>query len=239
MSEIKSNRVILLIHGFKRGNENDFEYLEESLLQFNLPVINFEYYDNYDKKTLSWKFFFKKISEQMEILKDKEIIIIGYSIGAIIGIYLENYYSNVIKVISIYPAFKIHFFDWIKKLKDFYFKRRRLKKKIGKERFKKLNEIAKKNKVVEKYPVKITRNINIFRSKLRKKIKNINIKKTVLILSEIDEIVHYRKTYKYISNFNVSDKIIFFNLSHYSALKDGKNLRNFIISEVKKINLNS
>lgn len=236
MSEKKDNRVILLIHGFKRGNENDFEYLEESLLQFNLPVINFEYYDNYDKKTLNWKAFFKKISKQMEELKDNEIIIIGYSIGAIIGIYLENYYPNVNQVISIYPAFKIHFFDWIKRLKDLYFKRRRLKKKIGKDRFKKLNEAAKQNKIVEKYPVKITRNINIFRSRLRRKIKNININKTVLILSEVDEVVHYKKTYKYINKFNIDDKIIFFNLSHYSALKDGKNLRDFIINEIKKYN---
>lgn len=238
MNKKKDNRVILLIHGFKRGNENDFEYLEDPLMKFNLPIINFEYYDNYDKKTLNWKLFFKKVSKQMEELKDNEIIVVGYSIGAIIAIYLENYYPNIIQVISIYPAFKIYLFDWLKRLKDLYFKRKRLKKKIGKERFNKLNEAAKKNKIVEKYPVKITRNINIFRSKLRKKIKNININKTTLILSEIDEIVHYKKTYKYINKFNISDKIIFFNLSHYSAMKDGQNLRNFIISEIKRFNFN-
>jgi esterase/lipase len=53
MNKKKDNRVILLIHGFKRGNENDFEYLEDPLMKFNLPIINFEYYDNYDKKTLN------------------------------------------------------------------------------------------------------------------------------------------------------------------------------------------
>jgi predicted esterase len=47
----------------------------------------------------------------MEELKDNEIIVVGYSIGAIIAIYLENYYPNIIQVISIYPAFKIYLFD--------------------------------------------------------------------------------------------------------------------------------
>ncbi len=187
----KENHNILLLHGFKRSNKDDFKFFKEYLKNNfdNVNIIFFDYYNNNDKKTLSSKKIKESVLEFVENLELENISVVGYSLGALIGLTLFGDNEKVKKIYSLYPPLKIHLFDWIFKLWRKKKKAREIKKKLGKEKYKTISEKYKKNKIIEKYPVRIVFAINSFRFKYRNLISN-NINKDIkIVFSSNDEVV--------------------------------------------------
>ncbi len=216
---MKNKKTILLIHGFKRKEKDDFEsfkiFLSEFLPEYN--VISPEYYDNNNKKTLDNKKFKKKILDSINDIQTDEIYIVGYSMGALASLTLFNDNDKVKKIFAVYPPFKIIFFDWVFKLNDNRKKKKEIIKKLGKEKYKKIEQRYKNSKIVEKHPVKIVWEINLFRIKNRRKIKECINKDINIIFTKNDEIIYTKRAVKYFDKrINKSKNNINFSYKDYN-----------------------
>lgn len=191
---------ILLLHGFKRYNVDDFgffkKYIEE---KHNIELIYFNLYDNHDKKTINWKKFKTKIIDKFEEYKNEPIAVLGYSLGGLAGISLTSEYDNIRDIYAVCPPIKVHYFEWIGKLWSNRKKSKQIKKKLGKEKYKKLKARYNQSKMVEKHPIKIVHQINKYRVKIRRKIKKLNNKNIKILFSTKDEVVYLSRTEKYLT----------------------------------------
>ncbi len=229
MSLVDENKKqnILLLHGFKRANKDDFKFLKDYFNKnfSNINLISFDYYDNNDKKTLNAKKIKTNVQNFVNQLELDDISVIGYSLGGLISLTLFGENKNVKKIYSLYPPLKIHFFDWIFKLWNSKKKSRQVKKKLGKERYKEISKRYKKNKIIEKHPVKIVFAINSFRLKYRKLIsKNFN-KDIKIAFSDIDEVVK-KDSINYLNkkiNFNNNEIEIEKNNFNHFTVFDSEN----------------
>ena len=219
-------KTVILIHGFKRQKKNDFAFFQlyAEKIYPEIEFISFDYYINNDKKTLSSKKYKKRIIEVFEAHKDQEdVMVIGYSIGAGSALSLTKNYENITRIVAIYPAIKVVIFDWIKKLYYNWKKTRKIKKKLGKEKYDKIKDRFHENKLVEKYPFTIVLSVNWFRFRTRKFLSELKNREIRIYLSEKDEIVNFGKSTKYINknlNFKKNNiEIIYNEGNHFTDLE--------------------
>jgi len=223
MNESRKN--IILIHGFKKHQENvflDFEkYIKDNNLEEEFNIINFTYYDNLDKATIHHKLFKKTIQTILEENKDKEIFVLGYSMGSTAALTLTSEFDNITKIYTLVPVFKIDSMLWIKRIINNLKKAKKLKKKLGKERYLRLKKMKEKGGS-EKYPIRLVSQINLFRKANKKDVKGLSQKKIKMIFSTNDEINNLKKTIKYINkkiNYNDNDiEINFTKKTHFQLL---------------------
>ncbi|NOQ50556.1 MAG: hypothetical protein GQ557_02725 [Mycoplasmataceae bacterium] len=219
-------KIILLVHGYKRPKKHDFDHFEEYAKErVSIPLKKIYWFDNFDKKTMKTKAFIENFNLELKKYHDKDITIISYSMGASLAIQQAYLFDNVIQIIAVYPTFFVYYFDWIKQLKNVYKKRKKIKKQLSKERYKRLL-LMKKSGLSEKYPIRLTLQINSLRKKLgRKKIKATG-KQFEIFLNNKDEINNTNKSFKKIKKqLSERNNVNFhwINDSHYSTLDRNQN----------------
>lgn len=157
-------KAILLLHGFKRNNVNDFEQVEDFISEISKElnvseVYNEIWFHNYEKKTLSLKYFDKRAKEVAKKISDAkidELIVIGYSTGTIFAAnVIEKLNIAKVQFLGIAPTFKPHIWKWRKTLKKMKQVEKELIKKLGKERYKRIKKAKHNENDAEKYPLKI------------------------------------------------------------------------------------
>jgi esterase/lipase len=124
-----------------------------------------------------------------------------------------------------YPAFYIQFFGWIGALKSNLKKARALKKKLSKERYKRIKALQSKG-VSEKYPFRLTLAMNTFRFKQRKHISNIEGVNINIIWGDNDETTKNTPTQRFLrSKIDAKKNNLVFDKateSHFNALDRGQ-----------------
>ncbi len=218
---------LLLIHGFKKHKEDIFKDLdillrEDEFINNNFEIEKLFYYDNLDKDTISHKYFESIIKDKLNELKDKEVYVIGYSLGGVVSLTLTSEYKNIKNIISLAPVYKIpSFLGWPKQVIKNYRVAKKMKKKLGPERYARLKNLQKKG-VSEKYPTKIVIEINRFRLKIRKLSKRLIDKNILIIFSANDEINDLKKTINYFNkkiNYEKNNlSIIFSSETHFQLI---------------------
>ncbi len=227
MENNQKQKIVVLIHGFKKRGYDDFcnlyEYAEGKT---KYPIKKAEdWYDNHDKSTLSWRSMKNKIDSFLDKYKDKEVILIGYSMGAVASFRLAAKNNNVKSFMAMYPAFYINFKGWIKVLFKNVKKWRKMKKTLGKERYKRM-KMLKSRGVAEIYPITIALNINIFRKKQIKYLSKLKGKNILLVWSQNDEFTQNAKVKKILDEKldTIKNKLTLLeaNESHFNALNKGQ-----------------
>ncbi len=214
-------KVILLVHGYKRHEQHDFDdfflYAKDKL---NCPIEKVYWFDNYDKKTLTTESFLTQIDQVMEKYQDKEIIIISYSMGACLFLTEGYKWKNITDIFAIYPTYYISHFGWLGKIFKTIKLRRKLRKKLSKERYKRLLQ-NKEKAPVEKYPIRLTLEMNNFRMYLLKNLGKVTDKNLYIFLNHKDEANKTKKTYKVLKKrIDTDNRVTYYwiNESHYTIL---------------------
>ncbi len=245
---MEDKKHLVLIHGFKKHQENIFKDLEiflneDELINENFEIETISYYDNLDKETISRKHFELTIIKKFEELKNKDVYVIGYSMGGLVSLTLTHKYENIKNIISLAPVYKLPgFFDWPKRVISNYRVTRKMKKKLGKERYARLKSLKKKG-ISEKYPTRIVIEINRFRLKIRKQTKNLLDKNILIIFSKNDEVNDLKKSIHYFNkkiNYNKNQlEIIFSEETHFQIIQpkahqNMEKIRSFLNRSVEK-----
>lgn len=197
--------ILLLLHGFKKNGVDDFEkvtsFFNENLKDYE--ILNEEWFDNYNLATMKRKYFLKRVNEISDLInveKPDKLIIVAFSTGSIIAsLIVKKIKISNVSIFSIVPPIKINFSKWLPIAWKQFKSNKKLKKKLGKKRFKRIKEKQQENKKIEKYPIRIINFINLVRLRYRKKILKHNFKilflfsendtfvKTAAILKKIDK----------------------------------------------------
>lgn len=205
-------KAILLLHGFKRNDVNDFEEVDDYINTFEADKIYTEiWFNNYDKKTLNLKHFDKRVNEVAEMINNdnpEELIIIGYSTGNIFAsLVLDKLNIKNVKYFGIVPPFKAHILKWKETLNKMKQVEKDLMKKLGKERYERLKKAKQDSQVAEKYPVKII--FFMFRKVIRKRKHSLmNMKNAHFLIAEDDHIVKTNVSIDVLSKNGTNDLTI-------------------------------
>ncbi len=228
-------KAILLLHGFKRNGEDDFGQVHDFFLSLGVDkVYAEEWFDNYDKKTMTLKYFEARTKEiAKKILNDgvTELKIVTYSTGVMLTPNICNILKNIdIKIYSIVPPIKIPLSRWVSSGFNSLKIQKKLKKKMGKERYKRLKTASIENRTREKYPIRISVFINEVRMRQWKKvIANPNIE---YLISRVDEFIDAEKVEAILTKNK--RKITVREFSHAEALKRDKEVALEWLKEVMK-----
>ncbi|BDU67782.1 MAG: hypothetical protein TYPL_4350 [Candidatus Tyloplasma litorale] len=219
------NRTLVLLHGFKKNGVDDFLQLYDFFKTLDYEnIYNEDWFDTYDKSTLNKRHVRKYVDDFCERLNKEnysQIDIIGYSTGSIVAVMIkEKLKCKNVKIFSIVPPIKIKFSKWIPVAIKSYKAKRRLKKKLGSERYKRIREISKRERILEKHALKITIFINNLRLAYRSKfLKEKNI---IFLLAENDEFIKTQSIKKILSKKN--KKFITEDFSHTNILTKEKEI---------------
>lgn len=221
------NKAILLLHGFKRNDVDDYaelhDYLEVVKERIGASKIyNEVWFENYEKDTLNLKYLDKRIEEIIETIKKDnidELIIIAYSAGTIVGAMVkERIGLDKVTYLGVAPTFNIHLLKWISTLGKMRKSEKALKAKLGKERYARIKKTTQENKTAEKYPVKIM--YYMFSKVIGKRRKYLsNTKGSKFLIAKDDHIVKAKKSIKKLSKHN---EITVEDYTHDLALKSDK-----------------
>ncbi len=158
----KPKRMMILLHGFKRNNEDDFGRVHHFFKRYedDFEIKNVIWYDNYNKKTLNKKYLdilLSQVALDINLENPDDIVIVAYSTGNVVAMYLIDKIKNKDKVrfFGTVPPFDIEKFKWIDRLKEQSRYKKSLRKKLGLKRYLRVQKIMKKNKQTEKYPLQI------------------------------------------------------------------------------------
>lgn len=157
-----TKKVMVLLHGFKRNNEDDFGRVFHYFKQFSedYEIRNVIWYDNYNKKTLNKKHLnaiLNQLALDINMDEPNEIVIVGYSTGNVVAMYLIDKIENkdAIKFYGTVPPFDIERFKWIERLNEQRLYNKKLRKKLGWKRYYRIKRKLWLNKQTEKYPLSI------------------------------------------------------------------------------------
>ncbi|RKX66914.1 MAG: hypothetical protein DRP42_01940 [Tenericutes bacterium] len=107
-----TDKIVIVVHGFKRQGTNDFtDFVEYATDKVKYPIHNFTFFENEQKNTLGYKTMSSRIGTEFSKFADKEIIVIGYSIGGLSAIAHSVKMNNITAIYSIVPAYKIKYFE--------------------------------------------------------------------------------------------------------------------------------
>lgn len=153
-----NKKVIVLVHGLKRLDEDDFGRVRHFIDEYQddgYDIINVVWSENMDKKTLKRKFMFERVREaanQINENKYEDINIISYSTGGVVMMYLKDllHRKEEVKIFAVAPAMKVHKFKWIawtwEKLKY----QRMIMKKLGTKRYLRIEKLLIKEGRIER-----------------------------------------------------------------------------------------
>lgn len=205
-------KAILLLHGFKRNDVDDFEGVREYIDSFGADkVYNEVWFNNYDKSTLNLKHFDKRVNEVADMInKDKpeELMIIAYSTGNIFASNVMDKLNDIkISYFGAAPPFKAHILKWRTTLKKMKQVEKDLIKKLGKERYARLKKAKQDSQVSEKYPVKII--FFMFRKVIRKRKQSLmKIKNAKFLIAKDDHIVKTHVAVDVLSKNGTNDLVL-------------------------------
>lgn len=103
----KKKPTIVTIHGFGKNLSHEFDPLAAYLKKQKYNVIQFDMYDLKNPNDANYKEWIERCEAQVSLAmkKDKDIILIGFSMGGVIASYLASIY-NVHSLILCAPAFE-------------------------------------------------------------------------------------------------------------------------------------
>lgn len=219
-----SKKIMILLHGFKRNNEDDFGRIHHFFNKFKpeYEIMNVIWYDNYNKATLKRSYLdllLAQIAFDINSVDYDEISIISYSTGNIVAIYLLDKLRQKDKV-SFYgtvPPFEVEKYKWTVRLKEAASYRKKLKKELGSERYKRIQKKLKETKKVEKYPLQI---LNYVFTKIIKPdgYRIGEIKKGYFLLAEDDQVVNTKVAKEQLSK-SVGNDIVVAKFKHDQLFK--------------------
>ncbi len=221
---MEKKEVIIFIHGFKTKDINDFdEFVNKYKSKLtNKELVNFDFYDSNKKETINKRNFDLKITEVFEKYKERKVKVIAYSFGSIVAMKNSLKYENIDDIYLVVPALYIHYMDWISSIKKNKSKLKKLKKKLGKERF---DSFMKNNSVSKNYSL-ISRTVHKYIKANRKHLKKLKNKNIYVSYSEKDTISNNDKVIPFIKKeLEKNNKVIFNKVeeTHFSILKSEKN----------------
>ncbi len=208
MSENK--KIIIALHGLKGPNDDDLEpFVTYAKDKLKYEVIRFPYYDNSDKKTLNIQYMDKTIKDKVDeyLKKGYEIIMLGYSLGAVATIKISSEYKNVKNLVLVNPAFKLAFWwAWVGDVLRKYKIRRDIIKKLGKDRYKKMLQAQKEGKETlisntNNYLGTLIYQSDKYRRKAKPYLKKLTDKNIYLYTSSHDHIINKKKNVSYMLKY--------------------------------------
>lgn len=203
----RKKTAVVSVHGFLTGGTPDFEPFTKYLVRNKIDdfeVIDFPMYDPGDKKTIKWKKWVKIVDEITKeyIANGYDVIIMGYSMGAIIATEVMRMNPEVKRLIMIAPSYYI---SWLKLPVSqlmVSFKKFRLYMKHRKR----LNRAKKAFNHIK--PVAIMMQIWKSKNALKKTIKFIENAEVDLIIGEKDKYIKRKKVAKHVKKtLNKSSKL--------------------------------
>lgn len=224
-------KAILLLHGFKRNDIDDFsdvvDFIEEISKQIDAEKIyNETWFENYKKDTLNLNYFDKRVNEIVQLIENdsiEELTIICFSTGTIIGSIIASKLKDVkINFFGVAPTLKAHILKWRKTLIKMKKNETQLKNRLGLERYERLKQKKIENRVIEKYPVKII--FFIWKKIIGKRKKELlKIKNAKFLIAEDDHIVKSCVAIKKLSK-NEGNEITVKDFSHDLILRKEKEI---------------
>lgn len=234
-------KAILLLHGFKRNDVDDFEevndYIKTLAEKIGAEKIHNEiWFENYNKETLNLKHFDKRAKEVAELINKEnydELIVIGYSTGTIFSANVMKHLTvPSVKFYGACPAFKAHILKWRKTLQTMKQVEKDLRAKLGTERYERLKKAKQDQQVSEKYPVLII--FFMFRKVIGKRKKPLQkIKNAHFLIAEDDHIVKTGVAVKTLSK-NGTNHITIKDFTHDLIIRKDKQIFIDWLEEVVK-----
>lgn len=219
-------KAILLLHGFKRNDIDDFEEVQDYIKTVAdrigaEKVYNEIWFENYEKETLNLKHFDKRVKEISTKINNEnydEVVIISFSSGTIVAANVKELLTaKSVKYYGVTPTIKPHILKWIKTLTRLTKANKKLKKKLGKERYDRLKQVKTENQVSEKYPVKII--LYMFKGVIGKRKKAlVKIKDANFLVASDDHIVKTKVAIKKLSR-NGTNNIVSKDFTHDYILR--------------------
>ena len=105
------NRTIICLHGYGKRRGVQFKYLVDNLNTYDFVCPNYYTLDPNDSDYLVW---LNRVETCLEEHKDDELIIIGFSLGAVFASYFANKY-DVKKLIFLGASFEYDYFLKVKR----------------------------------------------------------------------------------------------------------------------------
>ncbi len=221
------SKAVLLLHGFKRNNKDDFEEVMPFIETLGFDKIyNEVWFDNYDKKTLDYKYSLKRVEEIVELINNdrhEEVTIIAYSTGSLIGALIsEKLTAKSVDYYSITPPYKIYFWRYISLAFKLLKMDKKLRKRLGEERYTRLKQKQIETKTIEQYPISI---IIFISHQIIRRYKNSlkKIENGKFLLSSTDDKVVVKVTNKVVSK-NKTNKITMKEFNHDNILRGEKDI---------------
>lgn len=106
--------IIITIHGYGRRRQHEFDNLALWGKQDGYEIIQFDMYDVFDDADCDWMHWVTKAKEQVDAYKhqQRDIYLVGFSMGGVIASYLANVCS-IKKLVLLAPAFQYVNMDMI------------------------------------------------------------------------------------------------------------------------------
>ncbi len=220
-------KVILLLHGLKKYNKDDFSHLEEFFNEYSneYDINNITWYNNYDKKTMNLKHLARvldSVSYDINRKGYKEIVIVAYSTGNIIANKLiqQLTYPDRVKLFGVVPAVEVTPEDWVDGAKEALAKKKEIQSKLGNKRFKILYKKMIEAKKSEQYPVKMIQ--YVYKKIIAPEGHSLGlIENGKFLLAKNDSVVKNDIT-EAILKENGTNKVTIKEFSHQEALKQDK-----------------
>lgn len=210
--KIMSKKIMILLHGFKRNNEDDFgrvRHFFDKYKKEGWDIKNVIWYDNYNKKTLNRNYLnllLSQIALDINFENYEEIVIVAYSTGNVVAMYLIDKIVNkdAITFYGTVPPFEIEKVKWIDRIKESNNYKKQLRKKLGVRRYLHIQRLMKKEKRTEKYPLKILN--YVFNKIIRPDGYRIGeIKDGFFLLAKDDQVVDTKVSYREITKSQYND----------------------------------
>lgn len=113
--EVKKKPVLITIHGYgrRRKHEMDNLFLWDQVHDFEM--VQFDMYDLFDEHDCDWMKWVERAKKVVDhyIQADREVYLLGFSMGGVIASYLAAIQPSVKKLILIAPAFNYLHVDTI------------------------------------------------------------------------------------------------------------------------------
>ncbi len=218
-------KVMILLHGFKRNNEDDFGRIKRYLSKYEdeYEIHNVIWYDNYNRRTLHKSHMLHvlaKVAGKVNKIEPKETVIIAYSTGNIVAMYLIDMLDNKdnIRFFGTVPPFEVEMFKWVQRLKEGQEYKKKLRNKLGWRRYNSIQRKLRKQKQTEKYPLAIA---NYVHNKIIKPdgYRVGEIKNGKFLLALDDQVVNTKVAYRELNKEGHNNDITIEDFRHDQLFK--------------------
>ena len=183
---MSAKKIILAIHGLQIKGDDHFEpFLKYAKDKLNYEVVTFNHFDHGEYYSSKYNPVMTNIKRKIKHYQDQgyEVILFGYSAGGVMATAAASNDPLIKSLVLVYPVYKISWYRWMKGLYKQGRERKRLKKKLGKERYNELmDKLAKQTRasVLSGDYTRLVTNVNRNRIKAKKylselKDKNVSV----------------------------------------------------------------